>query len=343
MKILIIGGTRFLGRHLVSSARARGHQVTLFNRGMTNPELFRNVEKIQGDREKDLDQLSGDGLSKEHRNDASASKRQWDAVIDTCGYFPRIVRMSAEALKDKVEQYVFISSISAYADFKKIGINESDPLGKIEDETMEEITGESYGPLKALCEKTVQDVFGINSLIIRPGLIVGPHDPTDRFTYWPVRIARGGDVLAPDSPNALTQIIDVRDLSDFMIKLIEQNVSGVFNVTGEPLLLGTLFETCKQISGSDANFKWASVEFLNENNVAPWSDMPAWLPDTDEEKGFARVDVSKAMHAGLVISPLAETVKDTLTWASELPSEHEWKAGLTSEREAELLRLMREK
>ena len=162
MKILIIGGTRFLGRHLVNSARARRHEVTLFNRGKTNPNLFGQVDKIQGDREKDLDQLSG----------------QWDAVIDTCGYFSRIVRMSAEALKGKVEQYVFISSISAYADFKKIGINESDPVGKIEDETMEEITGESYGPLKALCEKAVQEVFGMDSWIMLPVLIVGLHDPT---------------------------------------------------------------------------------------------------------------------------------------------------------------------
>ncbi len=322
MKILIIGGTRFLGRHLVNSARVRGHEVTLFNRGLTNPDLFRTVDTISGDREKDLDQLS----------------EQWDAVIDTCGYFPRIVRMSAEALKDKVEKYVFISSISAYADFKKIGINESDPVGKIEDETMEEITGESYGPLKALCEKAVQDVFGIGSLIVRPGLIVGPHDPTDRFTYWPVRIARGGDVLVPDKPSALTQIIDVRDLSDFIIHLIEQNISGVFNATGEPLSLGTLFDTCKQVSGSDANFKWASVQFLTENNVAPWSDMPAWLPDTDEEKGFSRVDVSKAMQAGLVISPLEDTIKDTIVWAFDIPADHEWKAGLKAERELELLK-----
>ncbi len=322
MKILIIGGTRFLGRHLVNSARARGHEVTLFNRGKTNPDLFRNVETISGDREKDLDQVSG----------------AYDAVIDTCGYFPRIVRMSAEALKDKVEKYIFISSISAYADFKKVGINESYPVGMIEDETMEEITGESYGPLKALCEKAVQDVFGIGSLIIRPGLIVGPHDPTDRFTYWPVRIARGGDVLAPDDPSALTQIIDVRDLSDFIIHLIEQNVSGIFNATGEPLALGTLFETCKQVSGSNANFKWASVQFLNENNVAPWSDMPAWLPDTGEEKGFARVDVSKAMHAGLVISPLEETIRDTIVWAFDIPADHEWKAGLSEIRELELLK-----
>ncbi|MBK8782910.1 MAG: NAD-dependent epimerase/dehydratase family protein [Anaerolineales bacterium] len=323
MKILIIGGTRFLGRHLVNSARARWHEVTLFNRGITNPELFRNVDMIQGDREKDLDQLTGG---------------PWDAVIDTCGYFPRIVRMSAEALKDKAEQYVFISSVSVYVDFKKIGINESYPVGKIEDESMEEVTGESYGPLKALCEKAVQDAFGVGSLIIRPGLIVGPHDPTDRFTYWPVRIARGGDVLTPEGPDALTQIIDVRDLSDFIIRLVEQNISGTFNATGPSVTLGTVFKTCKQASGSDANFKWASPEFLAKNNVVPWIDMPAWVPDTDEDAGFSRVDSSKAMQAGLVISPLVQTVKDTIAWASERPADHEWKAGLGGERELELLK-----
>jgi 2'-hydroxyisoflavone reductase len=216
MKILIIGGTRFLGRHLVNAARVRGHTITLFNRGQSNPHLFQQVDKIQGDREKDLDLLTDE---------------YWDVVIDTCGYFPRIVRMSAEALKGKVENYVFISSISVYADFSKIGINESDPVAKMEDETNEENTPETYGPRKALCEKAVQDVFGIDSLLIRPGLIVGPHDPTDRFTYWPVRVARGGDVLAPDRPDVLTQIIDVRDLAKFIIGLIEENVSGIFNAT----------------------------------------------------------------------------------------------------------------
>jgi 2'-hydroxyisoflavone reductase len=324
MKILIIGGTRFLGRHLVNSARARGHEVTLFNRGQTNPNLFGQVEKILGDREKDLDQLTG---------------RNWDAVIDTCGYFPRIVRMSAEALKDKVESYIFISSLSVYADFSKIGINESDPVGKIEDETIEEITGESYGPLKALCEKAVLDVFGIDSLIIRPGLIVGPHDPTDRFTYWPVRVARGGDVLAPDRPDVLTQIIDVRDLADFIIELIAQNTSGVFNATGpgHPLTFGTLLDTCKLVSASDAKFKWASLDFLNQNNVAPWSDMPAWLPDNGEDAGFARVNISKAINAGLKFLSLEQTVRDTLEWANSRPQDHEWRAGLNMERENELL------
>ena len=325
MKILIIGGTRFIGRHLVTSARARGHEVTLFNRGKTNPDLFRRVKTIRGDRETDLNQVSG----------------QWDAVIDTCGYLPRIVRKSAEALKDKVGRYVFISSISVYANFSKIGINESDPVGTLADESVEEITGETYGPLKALCEKTVQDIYGPQSLIIRPGLIVGPHDPTDRFTYWPLRIARGGDVLTPDRPDAMTQIIDARDLADFIIHLIEQNVSGVFNATSYPITLNTVFETCKRVSKSNANFKWASVEFLEKNNVAPWSDMPAWIPEVGDDAGVSQVDVSKAIHAGLTFSPLTDTIKAIYDWEFERPKGHELKAGLKPEREKELLELLR--
>ncbi|MBI3173760.1 MAG: NAD-dependent epimerase/dehydratase family protein [Chloroflexi bacterium] len=325
MKLLIIGGTRFLGRHLVDSALTRGHEVTLFNRGKSNPDLFPQVKTIHGDREKDLDQLTG------HR---------WDAVIDTCGYIPRIVRLSAEALKDS-HSYVFISSISVYADFSKIGIDENDAVGVLREET-EEVTGESYGPLKALCERAVQDVFGARGVVVRPGLIVGPHDPTDRFTYWPVRVSRGGDVLVPDRPDVLTQIIDVRDLSDFIIKLVEDKVSGVFNVTGPdyPLSFGKLLETCKQVSKSDSNFKWASREFLSQHNVAPWSDLPAWLPDTGEDAGFAQVNIAKAIAAGLTFRPLAETVRDTLDWAANRPPEHEWRAGLKPEREQELLKLM---
>ena len=326
MKILIIGGTRFLGRHLVESALARGHEVTLFNRGKSNPDLFKQVQTISGDREKDLDQISG----------------AYDAVIDTCGYFPRIVRMSAEALKYKVQSYIFISSISVYDGFSKIGINESDPVGKIADETIEEITGESYGPLKALCEKAVQDVFGDRSLIVRPGLIVGPHDPTDRFTYWPVRVARGGDVLTPEKPDVPIQIVDVRDLSDFIIEIIQQNMSGVFNATGpsHELTLGAMLDACKQVSGSDANFKWASVEFLNQNQVAPWSDMPVWVPNAPEDAGFSRVDISKAIRAGLRFMPLEATIRDTLEWEKSRPSDHEWRAGLKPEREKELLGLL---
>ena len=330
MRILIIGGTRFLGRHLVEAALARRHEVTLFNRGKSNPDLFPQLETILGDREKDLDRLKG---------------QKWDTVIDVAGYLPRIVRLSAEVLEPNVSRYVFISSLSVYANFRKIGIDESYPVGKIEGESVEEITGETYGPLKALCEKAVREIYVERALIVRPGLIVGPHDPTDRFTYWPVRVARGGDVLAPQKPEAGTQIIDVRDLSDFILKLIEENASGVYNATGpaHELTMGNLLEVSKQASGSDADFKWASVEFLNQSKVEAWSDMPAWIPDDEEGLGFARIAISKALQAGLKFRPLEETVRDTLEWAKTRPTDHEWKAGLTAEREAEVLALLKEK
>ena len=325
MNMLIIGGTRFLGRHLVDSALARGHSVTLFNRGKSNPDVFPQVETSLGDREQDIQKLSG---------------RNWEAVIDTCGYVPRIVRLSATGLERSVGRYIFISSISAFANFSKIGMDESDPVGKLEDESVEEITGETYGPLKALCEKTVQEIYADRALIIRPGLIVGPNDPTDRFTYWPVRVARGGDVLAPEKPEVPVQIIDVRDLADFTINLIEDNASGIYNATGPEyeLTFGQMLETCKKVSSSDAAFKWASVEFLNQNNVAPWSDIPVWVPDTAEDAGFSRLDVSKAIQVGLKFRPLQDTVRDTIVWANTRPAEYEWRAGLKPEREQELLK-----
>jgi 2'-hydroxyisoflavone reductase len=314
----------------VEAALVRGHEVTLFNRGITNPNLFPQVEAIYGNREHDLDKLSD---------------HSWDTVIDVAGYVPRIVRLSAEVLEPNVSRYVFISSISVYDNFRKIGIDESYSLAKMPEATVDENSPETYGARKVLCEQIVQGIYGERALIIRPGLIVGPHDPTDRFTYWPVRVARGGDVLAPQNPEATTQVIDVRDLSDFTLKLIEENASGVYNVTGPDyeLTLGKLLEVSKQVSGSDANFKWASVDFLNLNKVEAWSDMPAWVPDDEEGVGFARVDVTKAIQAGLKFRPLEETVRDTLEWARTRPSEHEWKAGLTSEREAEVLAVLREK
>jgi len=329
MRILIIGGTRFLGRHLVESALDHRHEVTLFNRGKSNPDLFPHLKTILGDREKDVDKLKN---------------RIWDAVIDVAGYLPRVVRLSAEVLEANVSRYVFISSISVYENFRKIGINESDPVGKLEDETVEEVTGETYGPLKALCEKAVQDLYGERALIVRPGLIVGPHDPTDRFTYWPVRMARGGEVLAPQKPEAAIQVIDVRDLSHFIIKLIEENASGIYNATGpdHELTLGRLLEVSQHVSGSDARVKWASVDFLSQHKVEPWSDMPTWVPDGDEDAGFSRVDISKAIAAGLRFRPLEETVRDTLEWAQTRPADHEWRAGLTAEREREVLAALKE-
>ena len=330
MRILIIGGTHFLGRHLVESGLERSHEITLFNRGKSNPGLFPHLETILGDREEDIEKLKG---------------RIWDAVIDTSGYFPRIVRLSAQVLEPSVTRYVFISSVSVYENFKKVGINETDPVGKIQDETVEEITGETYGPLKALCEQVVRDIFGTDrTLIIRPGLIVGPHDPTDRFTYWPVRVARGGDVLAAEKPDAPIQIIDVRDLAEWTIKLIEEQASGTYNATGPgyELTLGRLLDMSKQVSGSDATFRWAGVDFLNQNKVEAWSDLPVWVPDDEEGAGFSRIDVSKAIAAGLTFRPLEDTVRDTLEWAKERPSEHAWRAGLTAEREQQLLALLKE-
>jgi 2'-hydroxyisoflavone reductase len=329
MRILIIGGTRFLGRYLVEAALDRSHEVTLFNRGKTNPDLFPQLETILGDREKDLEKLKG---------------WIWDAVIDVAGYVPRIVRLSAEALEPNVSRYVFISSISVYDNFRKVGIDESFPLAKMPDQPTDENDPETYGARKAVAEKIVQDIYGERALIIRPGLIVGPHDPTDRFTYWPVRVARGGDVLAPQKPEAAIQVIDVRDLSEFIIKLIQENASGIYNATGPDyeLTIGKLLEVSKQTSGSDANFKWASVEFLNQHKVEAWSDMPTWIPDDEEGVGFSRVDVSKAIAAGLKFRPLEETVRDTLEWAQTRPPNHEWRAGLTPEREKEVLANLKE-
>jgi 2'-hydroxyisoflavone reductase len=328
MNILIIGGTKFLGRHLVDAARAAGHEVTLFNRGKTNPALFPDVETVTGDREHDMEKLSG---------------REWDAVIDVAGYLPRIVRLSAEALKDRVRRYVFISSISVYADNRKVGIDESYPVGKLRDESVEEVTGETYGPLKALCEKAVEEIYGDRALIVRPGLIVGPYDPTDRFTYWPVRVKRGGDLIAPDRPQTPIQIVDVRDLSEFIVKLIEDNASGVYNATGpdDELTMGEFLDACKRVAGSTAAFHWASAEFLAEHGVQPWSDMPVWVPDTEEDAGFSRIDVSRAIGAGLTFRPLEETIRDTIAWAETRPNDHEWRAGLNSDKERILLALLK--
>ena len=328
MKFLILGGTKFFGRHLVEAALAAGHAVTLFNRGKTNPTLFPDLEMIIGDRERDMERLAG---------------REWEAAIDVAGYLPRLVRLSAEALQRSVGRYVFISSISVYQNFSKVGIDESDPVSRLEDETVEEINGETYGPLKALCEKVVQEIYGNRALIVRPGLIVGPYDPTDRFTYWPMRVKRGGDMITPDKPQTPIQLIDVRDLSAFVIKLVEDGASGIYNATGpdEELMMGEFLDACKRVSGSAATFYWASAEFLREHEVAPWSDMPVWIPDTEEDAGFSRVDISRAINAGLKFRPLEETIGDTIRWAETRPEDYEWRAGLNPAKEEILLALLK--
>ena len=323
MNILIIGGTRFVGRHLVEAALERGHQITLFNRGKSNPDVFPHIETIIGDRESDLAKLDG---------------RHCDAVIDTCGYYPRIVDLSAQALKESVGQYVFISTVSVYAGFDAAGIDENYPLGTIEDETVEEITGETYGPLKVLCEKAVQETYGKRALIVRPGLIVGPYDPTDRFTYWPLRVARGGKVLAPVGVDEPVQFIHARDLANLTIKLIEEKTSGVYNAVGpaQPCPLGKLLEACKRVSGSDAEFIWASEDFITENKIAPWTEFTLWIPEF-EGGGLSRISNERAKAAGLKFRSTEQVVRETLDWAQTRPAEYEMRAGLAAEKEEKLL------
>ena len=325
VKILILGGTVFLGRHLVDAALARGHEVTLFNRGQHNPDLYPQVEKLRGDRNGNLDTLKG---------------RRWDTVIDTSGYVPRIVRESAELLSGATNHYTFISTISVFADFSTPGLNEESPTGKLKDESVEEVSGETYGPLKALCEQAAAQAMPGRVLTIRPGLIVGPYDPTDRFTYWPHRVARGGEVLAPGNPQKQVQFIDARDLAEWNIRMIEAGKTGIYNATGPDhgLTMGKTLDECKAVSGSDANFTWVPEQFLLDRGVQPWMELPLWLPEDGDHAGMNSVDCSKAFAAGLTFRPLAGTIRDTLAWDATRPADHEWRAGMKPEREAELLK-----
>jgi len=299
MRLLILGGTRFLGRHLVTAALAGGHEVTLFNRRKSNPELFPDLEQLQGDRDGSLAALEG---------------RHWDAAIDTCGYVPRIVSASAQLLSTAVNHYTFISSISVYADFSQVGVDEDAPVAQLADETTEQVH-EFYGELKARCEAVVEQSMPGRSLLVRPGLIVGPFDPTDRFTYWVRRVAAGGEILAPGNPNSLQQFIDVRDLAEWIIALVAANQTGVFNATGpqNQLTLGNLLELCLQVAGVEGKFSWVSEEFLIEQGVQAWTELPLWVPG--ELAGFSTVSIAKAIEAGLTFRPLAETIRDTLTWS----------------------------
>ena len=333
MNLLILGGTIFLGRYLVEAALARGHQVTLFNRGQHSPELYPGVEKLRGDRDGGLAALRG---------------RRWDAVVDTSGYLPRVVRASAELLADAVGHYTFISSISVYPHFRVMGQDESAPVGTLDDPTVEEVTGESYGPLKALCEQAAEQALPGRTLIVRPGLIVGPHDYSDRFTYWVRRVAQGGELLAPSHPGWRTQIIDVRDLAEWTLRMVERQQAGVYNATGPDYVLtfGDILDTCRMVSDSDARFTWVSEEFLVENGVTPWVELPLWIPQSDPDMlGFSDISCAKAIAAGLVFRDLAATVRDTLGWdatradTTEPPARAlQPRAGLAPEREVELLR-----
>jgi 2'-hydroxyisoflavone reductase len=313
LRLLLIGGPKFLGYALIEAALARGHELTTFNRGTTNPELFPEVEKLHGDRDGGLAPLEG---------------RTWDAVLDTSGYIPRHVRDSAQVLAGSAGRYVFVSSISYYADYREPRF-ESDPPEPLGDAPDDRLTGNfsNYGALKALCEQEVERAFGDRAVLVRPGLIVGPNDPTDRFTYWPRRVERGGPILAPAPPDYPIQLIDVRDLAEWTIRLVEDGASGPFNATSPPraLTLGSMLEAC-----GARDVVWVDEDFLLGHGIEGWMDLPCWMPSSAEQYAcFQLTDVSRALEAGLSFRPLTETARDVPRWAGA--------AGLSPEREGELL------
>jgi len=317
VRLLVLGGTKFLGRAAVEAALARGHEVTLFNRGETNPELFPEVEKLHGDRTADLSALDGG---------------EWDAVLDPSGYVPAVVRASAEALVDAAGYYLFISSVSAYASLAD-PTSEDSALAELGELPADRLTDDysNYGPLKVLCEQAVAEVFGERQATVRPGLIVGANDGTGRFTYWPHRVARGGRVVAPAPPEDEVQFIDAKDLGAWLVDLAERQAVGVYNATHPGRSWREVLGTCREVSGSDATFEWIPAEVLNEHEVGEWMELPLWVSDPDTA-GIHQTDVSRAVATGLTFRPLEDTVRDTLEHAATVEG-----VGLTPEREAELL------
>ena len=324
----MLGGTVFLGRHVVETLLARGHEVTVFHRGKRGGDLFPEIERVLGDRATDLDRLP-----------AGAT---WDAVVDTCGFVPGIVATSAQALRERAARYVFISSVSVY-DLSHPGVDESSPTLELPDgASRDEMKPETYGALKYLCEQEAIAAFGAErTLIVRPGLIVGPYDPTDRFTYWPLRFARGGDVLVPDALGMPVQYVDVRDLAAFIVDALDHGHTGVVNTVGPaaPTTLGALLDACAAASDSGANVVLVDRAFLRRWSTGPWIDLPVWSEDGFEYDGITRTDPSRGIALGLRYRPLDETIADTLQWARHERGDAPLKAGLTPAREAALFAL----
>lgn len=327
LKVLIFGGTGFIGPHFVRVLREGGHKLTLFNRGKRNPNLFPDIETLIGDRNGQVDAVKG---------------RDWDVVIDDSGYFPAQVKLTAELLKERVQHYIFISSISAYANLTPPGIDEDYQLAPLKDPDAKTITEENYGGLKAACEQIVERTFGPRQAVIRPTYIVGPGDPTDRFTYWPARVARGGAMLAPGAPSDPVQFIDVRDLADFMRLCVERRISGRYNACNPPgaVTMGELLETSKRLSGSDARFVWADAAFLEKKKLLDSGEIPIWSPTAGEFAGASLVSSARAVAQGMRFRDLETTVRDTLAWHDQRPAAQKEKlrAGLAPQRETELLR-----
>ncbi len=323
MDLLILGGTRFLGRHLVEAALDRDHRVTVFNRGKSGAGLFPRVEELRGDRGGDLSALLG---------------RHWDAAIDTSGYLPRDVRASAGLLADSVDHYTFVSSISVYSDFGRRGFDEDAPLLEPPDPEPGELDWELYGALKVGCERAAEAAMPGRTLVVRPGMIVGPHDYTDRFLYWCRRVADGGEVLAPGDPDRPVQLIDARDLAGWTVGMAEDRRAGVYNATGpdHELTMGGMLEGMRDATGSDARFIWMPEKFLLDAGVEPWTELPFWMPEA--LAGILSVDVGKAVGAGLAFRPLAEIVRDALAWDARRDRPPEMGAAIPRDRERGLLR-----
>lgn len=325
-RILILGGTGFLGPATVEAAIARGHELTLFNRGRTRPGLFPKIETLLGDR----DPEKGEGLN-------ALRNRKWDAVIDNSGYFPRTVAASAKLLAPNAGRYIFISSISAYAENSVENQDENAKLATTPDPTIEKVTNDTFGPLKALSEKAAAEAFPGRTVVVRPGYIVGPDDPSGRFTYWPVRVDRGGEVLAPGAPSDPVQIIDVRDLGAWLVTLVEQETTGAFNATGpkDRLAWGALLQACRKATRAAHSLTWVPGEWLRREADEVF---PIWAPYGGDTRGFHTWSNTRAVRAGLRFRPHTETVADTLRWYKTQPENGRTKlAGPPPAKEAELL------
>lgn len=326
LKILILGGTTFLGPHLVQELQQHGHEVTIFTRGNQSSKIS-NVEELRGNRDGNLEALKN---------------RNWDAIIDTSGHLPRLVRESSNLLTNSTNHYTFISTIGVYQDFHKQQIDENYPTAKLENEDIEEITEQNYGALKAACEGVIQSFFPNRCLIIRPGLIVGPLDPTNRFTYWPVRLKKGGETLAPGSPNQLLQVIDVRDLAKWIVAMVEQQATGIYNVTGpaKPINFKQLLKECQDVTNSNVTLAWVDEDFLIEHQIQDWVEIPLWLSYKRNMPGFLNVSIEKALKAGLVFRPISETIKAVLDEDNDKIDKNQ--SGLNADKERMLLNQWKE-
>jgi 2'-hydroxyisoflavone reductase len=329
LRILFLGGTGFIGPHQVEYAIKRGHQVTLFNRGKTHPGLFPGAEKLEGDRDGKLDALKG---------------KTWDAVIDNSGYVPRHVRDSAQLLAKAVDQYLFVSTVGIYQAFEdgswpKDGLDENGAKATLPEPNSENV-GKYYGPLKWLCEQEVTKAFPKTATIVRPGLISGPGDPTDRFTYWPIRYAKGGEMVAPGSAADPILYIDARDLGIFCVHLVETKTNGTYNLLGPKgtLTMGELLDSCKRVTKASTTLTWVPGSFLEAQGVNKFGLFP-WLDPQGSGAGGSHISRDRAFAAGLTFRPLDETVRDTVEWFRTLPAERQAKmvGGLQPDQEAKIL------